>query len=116
MSLCEHGSGDAFVEHIQQQDQKLKKDTTRMRALQSRANQLVTMSDAPELKKFAEELRYSDPVSGPALQEVERDLAAAVDELQSAVVDGGAESIAALCSKATAILLERNRLCKLHKH
>lgn len=109
-------SAGAVVDHIQEQDRQLKKDTTRMRVLQSKANQLLSMSDAPELKKFAEELRYSDPVSSPALQEVERDLAAAVDEIQSAVVDGDAESVTTLCRKATAILLERNRLCKLHKH
>lgn len=109
-------SAGAVVDHIQEQDQQLKKDTTRMRVLQSKANQLIAMSDAPELKKFAEELRYSDPVSSPALMEVERDLAAAVDELQAAVVDGDTASVATLCQKATGILLERNRLCKLHKH
>lgn len=109
-------SAGSVVDHIHQQDNQQKRDTALMRALQSKANQLLSMSDVPELKKFAEELRYSDPVSGPAIQEVERDLAAAVDELQSAVVDGDAESIAALCQKATGILLERNRLCKLHKH
>ena len=109
-------SAGSVVDHIHQQDDQQKRDTTLMRSLQSKANQLLSMSDVQELKKFAEELRYSDPVSSPALQEVERDLTAAVDELQAAVTDGDAESVTTLSRKATAILLERNRLCKLHKH
>lgn len=47
--------------------------------------------------------------------EIERELSAAVDELQSAIVDGDAENIPALARKASASLAERNRLCKLNK-
>ncbi len=107
---------DVVSDHIQEQDQQMKKDTVRMRALQSRANQLLVTCSDPQIKKFAEELRYSDPVSSPALQEVEQDLIAAVSDLESAVVDGNSQEVEMLCNKATAILLERNRLCKLNKH
>ena len=86
-----------------------------MRAIQSKANQMAALCADPGVKKFAEEVRYSDPVSADALAEIERDLAAAVDELQAAVVDGDNANIPALTRKASAVLAERNRLCKLNK-
>ena len=64
---------------------------------------------------LAEELKFSDPVSSDTILEAERDLAATVDELQSAVVDGDSEAIRQLCRKAKGLLAERNRLCKLNK-
>lgn len=106
---------DAVVEEIHRQDAKLKKDVTFMRGLQSKVNQMAAQTEVPEVKKFAEDVRYSDPVSGEALTEIERDLAAAVDELQAAIVDGDRDAIPALCRKAASVLGERNRLCRLNK-
>jgi len=112
-------SAEAVVEEIHVQDKKLKKDVSLMRALQSKVNQMVSQCDdadaAAAVQKFAEELRYSDPVSSDALAEIEADLSAAVDELQSAIVDGDSAITKQLCRKACAILAERNRLCKLNK-
>lgn len=108
-------SADAVVEEIHTQDQKLKKDVSFMRSLQSKVNQMASQCKIPEMKRFAEDIRYSDPVSGESLAEVECDLSAAVDELQSAIIDGDPEIIRTLCRKASAILSERNRLCKLNK-
>ena len=109
-------SADAVRDEIQRQDVKLKKDVSFMRNLQSKVCQMATQCDAPELKKFAEDIRYSDPVSSDALGDIEQELAAAVEELQAAVVDGDSESVAQLCRKASAVLSERNRLCKLGKN
>lgn len=108
-------SAESVVEEIQILDQKLKKDVAAMRAIQSKANQMAALCADPGVKKFAEEVRYSDPVSADALAEIERDLAAAVDELQAAIVDGDNANIPALTRKASAVLAERNRLCKLNK-
>lgn len=108
-------SADAVREEIQRQDVKLKKDVSFMRNLQSKVCQMATQCDAPELKRFAEDIRYSDPVSSDALGDIEQELAVAVEELQAAVVDGDGESVAQLCRKASAVLSERNRLCKLNK-
>lgn len=108
-------SAEAVVSEIHVQDDKLKKNVVFMRELQSKVNQMASQSGVPEVKHFAEEIRYSDPVSGDALTEIERELSAAVDELQSAIVDGDAENVPALARKASASLAERNRLCKLNK-
>lgn len=112
-------SAEAVAEQIHIQDTKLKKNVTLMRSLQSTLNQMAAQCDNPDaasaVKKFAEELRYSDPVSSDALADIEGDLSAAVDELQAAVVDADSASVKQLCRKASGILAERNRLCKLNK-
>lgn len=108
-------SAEAVVDEIDAQDEKLKKNVAFMRDLQSKVNQMASSCDLPEVKRLSQEIRYSDPVSDEALTEIERELSATVDELQSAIVDGDNETIPALCKKASATLAERNRLCKLNK-
>lgn len=108
-------SVEAVVDQIQIQDEKLKRQTAHMRALQSKLGQLAAQWDDPAIRALAEEFRYSDPVSSDALAEVEADLSAVVDELQAAVVDGDGAIIAELCQKASGLLTERNRQCKLNK-
>ena len=109
-------SADAVAEEIQVQDVKLKKETTLMRGLQSKVSQIAAQTDDAAIKALAEEFRYSDPVSNEAIADAEADLAAAVSELQAAYIDGDKEAMAQLCRKATALLTERNRLCKLNKN
>lgn len=107
---------EAVSDEIQIQDSKLKKDVTVMRSAQSKVRQLAAQCDEPLLKKLAEEIRYSDPVSSDAICDAEADLCAALDQLQQAVVDGDRESVATLSRQALALLDERNRLCKLSKN
>lgn len=109
-------SADAVVETIHTQDRKLKKDVAFMRSLQSKANQMAAQCSLTEVQQFCENIRYSDPVSSEALAEIERDLSAAVDDLQAAIVDGDKDVISQLAWKADTLLRERNRVCKLNKN
>ena len=110
---------NATRDEIVRQDIKLEKDVSAMRAIQSKAASLPTLTKDETLKKalttFAEAVRFSDPVSSNAVQEIEGTLAACVDDLERALVEEDAPSAAELVEKATAILTERNRLCKLSK-
>lgn len=108
-------SADAVAEEIHTQDEQLKKNVTFMRALQSQVNQMAAQCSLPEIKQFSEEVRYSDPVSSDAPADIERDLSAAVDDLQAAIVDGDNAAASQLVKKADNLLKERNRLCKLNK-
>lgn len=109
----------AMRDEIQRQDAALEANVSCMRALQSRAAALLGQTQdqrvLPQLRQLSEELRYSDPVSGPATGETEANLTICVDDIERALVDGDMESAATLCGKAKALLAERNRLCKLHK-
>lgn len=109
-------SAETVVEEIHIQDAKLKKDVTLMRYLQSKVHQMDVHSEDAGIKALADEFRYSDPVSSDTIADAEADLAAAVDELQAAYIDGDSEAVAKLCRKASALLAERNRLCKLNKN
>lgn len=109
-------SAETVVEEIHIQDTKLKKDVSLMRSLQSKVNQMAVQSENVEINALADEFRYSDPVSNDAIADAEADLVATVDELQTAYVDGDSEAVTKLCRKASALLAERNRLCKLNKN
>lgn len=110
---------DVTRDEVERQDAALKANVSAMRAIQSKALSLPGIAQDEETKKavakLAEALRYSDPVSGAPLRAIEADLAACVDELQKAVVDGDRVSALALAEKAGNILIERNRQCKLNK-
>lgn len=110
---------DSIRDEVERQDTQLKADVAAMRALQSQAAALpARCEDATAraaLEKLADEFRYSDPVSAPALTDLETDMAAIMEELSAAVTDGDNAAVLALCKKISATLAERNRLCKLNK-
>lgn len=112
-------SADAMRDEIKRQDLKLKGKVACMRALQSKTASMMRLTKDDQarksLEKFADSLRFSDPVSSDALSDIEADLTACVDELQSAVTVGDSTAVLALLDKAGAVLAERNRLCKLNK-
>ena len=110
---------DAVAEQIHAQDAKLKKDVAAMRAIQSKLSVLPGQCEDPVtatcLTQLAEEIRFSDPVSSEATQETEADLNALTDELQKAVLEHDTAAAQNLCKRCQAVLMERNRLCKLEK-
>ena len=114
-------AADAVRDTIECQDEKLIKNVSMMRDLQSKMNLLVLQYECgAELKKalsdLCEEIKYSDPVSAPALEEIEHALYIHIEELQKTVADGEEDSAIKLCKKTKGILAERNRLCKLNKN
>ncbi len=114
-------AADAVRETIETQDEKLVKDVSSMRSIQSKMNLILSQTDCggdlqKAIEKLADEIKYSDPVSGKATEELEAELDTLIGELQKAVVDGENESALALCKKAGGILAERNRVCKLTKN
>lgn len=110
---------ESVMDQIQNQDANLKTHVFQMRSIQSKVNQMVSMTDNPEINsavhKLAEEIRFSDPVSNEALESIEHEIIENIDELQSAIIDGDCSSVKQLCKKISTILAERNRLCKLNK-
>lgn len=108
-------SAEAIVYQIQELDQKLKKDVSIMRGLQSKVTSLASQCDEPAVRKLAESFLYSDPVSNRSIIEAETELSVMVDALQAAILAGKTEEIQLLCRKTSAALDERNRLCKLNK-
>ena len=112
-------TAETMRDEIVQQDNKLKKNVSAMRELQSLAAALVGQCGDEEMKnavkKIADELRFSDPVSSDATAELEAEMRSQLADIQQAVVDEDIEGIKVLCGKLMGNLTERNRLCVVEK-
>lgn len=114
-------AADAVRDSIEKQDIKLEKDVLIMRNIQSKMNILLSQTDCggelqKSIEKLADEIKYSDPVTGKATTEHEMELDNLIGELQKAVIDQEFNAALALCKKAMLLLAERNRICKLTKN
>lgn len=109
----------AIRDEIHNQDARLKKDVAVMRELRSRAGALAGQAQGEavqeQLRKLADDFRFSDPVSSEATFPLEGELRACMDNLERALTDGDMDGVAKLYPKTAALLAERNRLCKLNK-
>ena len=112
-------AADAIRDEVELQDTVHKANVGTMRALQSKAVFVASQCDDAETKKaldaFAEALRFSDPVSSDALADIEENLTGLVEELGNAVMDKDYAAARTLCTKASSLLADRNRMCKLNK-
>ena len=112
-------AADAMRDEVERQDIVHKANVGTMRALQSKAVFVASQCEDAETKKaldaFAEALRFSDPVSSDALTDIEENLTGLVEELGNAVLDKDFEAARSLCAKASTLLSDRNRMCKLNK-
>lgn len=112
-------AAEGVRDEVERQDVVHKTNVTTMRALQSKAVFVASQCEDAETKKaldaFAEALRFSDPVSSDALVDIEENLTGLVEELGNAVLDKDFEAARSLCAKASTLLADRNRMCKLNK-
>lgn len=74
---------------------------------------LTAKTDNAEIKsnlnKLIETVKYSDPVSSEALQEIEGRISSKCNELESAVNSGNTETAELLCKNICALFVERNK-------
>ena len=112
-------TAETMRDEIVQQDNKLKKNVSTMRELQSLAASMMSQCGDEEMKnavkKIADELRFSDPVSSDATARLEAEMRSQLADIQQAVVEGDAEGAKALCGKMLGNLAERNRICSVNK-
>ena len=110
---------DSSRDEIERQDTELNYNVSNMRSLQSIGRSLTSLcSDgqiSEDLRKLADDLRFSDPVSNSATIAMEEEISALMDELQKALLENDTSGASALCAKVRVILAERNRVCKLNK-
>lgn len=112
-------TAETMRDEIVQQDQKLKKNVSAMRELQSMAASMVGQCNDEEMKsivkKVADELRFSDPVSSDATAELEEDMRNQLADIQQAIVEDDTISAKLMSNKVLTILIERNRICAVSK-
>lgn len=110
---------ETMREEISRQDEQLKQDVNRMRALQSLARTIASQCDdaglKPVLDKLADDFRYSDPVTSEKTEAIEADMLKQLNEVQQAMVDMDTAAAGELCKKLRSCLAERNRVCAMSK-
>lgn len=98
--------------HITQLDQTIKQNVTNIRNLQADvliAMEACTDSNVKEiLRKFADDIRYSDPMTVPAVEALDVQIQTTVMEIKTAAYDGKFELVESLVRRGTLQLKERN--------
>ena len=98
---------------------EIRQKTSRMKGFRVEAEMLVEYcTDANAKKdfvKFAEAVRYSDPMSCDALTEVEDNLEEILSEMKHLLMSNDIEAAQNKCKIANNILKERNRKCQMFK-
>jgi len=67
------------------------------------------------LRAFADDVRYSDPMSHQSLSPIETDISAAVYEISAMLTADASADVTAQLAKATALLKSRNSRCMMLK-
>lgn len=104
---------------VEELGKEVKQRTSRMKGFRVDAEMLVEYcTDAAaknDFRKFAEAVRYSDPMSCDALEEVEDSLERIISEMKSLLMAGDVAAAQSKCETANNILKERNRKCQMFK-
>lgn len=112
-------AADTVREEIEKLDRKLADNTSFMRNLRSKVGMILSQCEMEdvrnEIERFAESLRFSDPISNEAIRGIEQDLFSCVEDLQKEIINNDAKVALLLCRRADTILAERNQQCKLNK-
>jgi len=106
-------------EAVEKIDAKVKVKTFFVKALLVDVETLAVKTENAEIKdalgKLAETVKYSDPMSNEALQNVEGRISDKYNKLETAVEAENVESALALCKVIDVLFVERNKKCKLLK-
>ncbi len=108
-------SAAAAREEVEKIEAAVKPDTSLMMDLRSRSEKLTNKTGDASLKKqleaLAENIRFSDPVSSPAIAAEEQKLGSVLAELEKAVLSGS-EDISQLIIQTQSALDDRNTACR----
>ena len=110
-----YAAGAARTEAVRQ-DVQLQNMLAKMEELQTRVNLLVSQCENEQtgkvIKKLAEDVRYSNPLSKEGTEEIEEEIMVLYTEIEAAALDGDVENTISLCERMTGLLRERDRICK----
>lgn len=112
-------SADAARDEIARVEEKVNQKVFYIRELQADVELLAEQEQNPEtkiaLKKLAEKIRCSDPMSHGALQNVENRISEKYNELEFKIKANNVESALEICKEIDVLFVERNKKCKLLK-
>ena len=104
---------------IDEVEDRIADKTAYIKLLRADAAMLETKTTDPELKalcrRFAEDVRYSDPMSCDALFELEKEISLCVADCSDALAKADGNGARAIIERASVLLRERNAKCKALK-
>ena len=105
---------------IQNIGYKVQDKTNYIRLLKVDAELIAQKATDPQVKsvfmKFAEDVRFSDPMSHDSLFELEKQIQECVNNAQNCLATGNNEGAIACCNAASNLIAERNLKTKVLKH
>lgn len=114
---CVRASAVATV--VSDVGEKLKQKTSFLRSATVEAENITARAAAPEIKanakKVYEALRFSDPMSAPELESLEREISDGLNDLKQAVLSGDNKTVSIVSESLLLTIKERNGKCKLLK-
>lgn len=109
----------ASANYIDSTDTAKAQTVSTMKGLVAKASALAARAEGPEAKaittKVYEVLRYSDPVSAPATNEVEQGIASTFEKFKLAVKDEDVAGAKVLADELCNLAAERAEICKRAK-
>lgn len=106
-------------EMIEDVQTNVKVRTSKIKLLQIDVEMIAESTNNIEIKeafvKLAEQVRYSDPMSSDALNDLEEQITYVVGQAKTSASMNDVESSLTLCKKASLLLNERNKKCKVFK-
>lgn len=104
---------------IYRKDMSIRRSTYPMKFLVSEIESILTVSDIPKIKSSVknvyENIRYSDPMSDPALAEYEEQVHRKAMAFKAAAGSENINDVLSLETELLTLLEERNKKCKLLK-
>lgn len=106
-------------ETITAQDHQLEEETKAMKTLYNETVTLIFKTKGTEfeneVKKIADKIRYSDPISSLKTIELEKEINSLIVKIEKTLLDKDSDDIKTSLSKLSQIIEERNSACKTSK-
>lgn len=114
---CVRASAAATV--VSDVGEKVKQKTSFLRSATVEAENITARAATPEIKanakKVYEALRFSDPMSAPELESLEREISDGLNGLKQAVLSGDNKTVLSVSESLLLTIKERNGKCRLLK-
>lgn len=104
---------------VLRQDKQLEKELEKGKEWRTRLGILISQCGEGQiremLKKLSEEIRYSNPISREVSEDIEEEIDVLLTEVEVTALAEDIENTAGFCERMTALLRERDRICKYGK-
>lgn len=106
-------------EHATDVSKRMVEKTSRMDSIKESVKGIDDSITDPEVKKrvrrLAEEIRYSDPVTNKELDNIESDIEFKIESLKNVIKGGDNTEIIGQCDEIMSLIKDRNNRCKTGK-